>query len=126
MNSQYGFISIHGTTFLSQIMSLKRAQRTIFIICSNSLTAVRKCFQVLVLRARSHGAIFCECDSIFLSHAMDCVDVTDNVHMVQLRWIFVCNITHEWVPHSLCVIVMCDSKYTCIHMYLHTSRSRTV
>ena len=70
--------------------------------------------------ARSHGAIFCECNCVFLSHAIGCVEVNDTVHMVQLQWIFVCNIAHEWVPHTHSVrFAMCDSKYNDIYVSIH-------
>ena len=41
---------------------------------------------------------------------MGCVDVNDTVHMVRLRCICLCDVTHEWVPNPLCAIVMCDSN----------------
>ena len=41
-------------------------------------------FRLIALRACSHDAIFCECDCVFLSHALGCVDVNDTVHMVRL------------------------------------------
>ena len=33
------------------------------------------------IKARSHGAIFCECDCVFTSHSIGCVDVNGTVHM---------------------------------------------
>ena len=43
-----------------------------------------KRFQLRSLKARSRGAIFSDCDCVFLSHAMGCVDVNDTVQTVRL------------------------------------------
>ena len=73
-----------------------------------------------LIKVHSHGAIFSECYCVFLSNAMGYVDVNGTVHMVQLRWIFVCDVAHEWVPHPFCVIAMC------MYLYIYKSQSRHV
>ena len=69
---------------------------------------------------------------IFLSHAMGCVDVSDTVHMVRLRCIFVCDIASKWVSYPFCAIAMCDSsecdvRFQCITLQIvSTSASHLV
>ena len=58
------------------------------------------------LKARSHGAMW---DCVYLSHGMGCVDVNGAIHMVRLRYIFVCNVRyHIWMG---CVPILCDCNY---------------
>ena len=47
----------------------------------------QKSTSIYLFKAHSHGAIFSQCDCVFFtSHGMDCMDVSDTVHTVRLRF----------------------------------------
>ena len=66
----------------------------------------------LNLKARSHGAIFSECDFDFLLHAMDCVDVYEGVHMVRfhVRAMHWCVWCRTWMG-SIPILCDCDVQF---------------
>ena len=93
------FKRVEKQSFLSRMSVPTRDGQISFVLTKKSVTMAGisqdMSPNVYWLKARSHGVIFCECDCVFLSHAMGCVDVNDTVHVVWLPWIFACNIAHE-------------------------------
>ena len=71
---------------------------------------------------------FCECDCVFTSHSIGCVDVRARSHgtmcdcdflryrnwilwlLMTLFTILECDVIHEWVLYLFCVIAICDSN----------------
>ena len=83
---------------------------------------------MMIFRNNSFHGSFTWCDFLrmrlrFLIACNGLCGGNDTVHMVQLQWIFVCDITHEWVPHPFCAIVMCDSKYTYMSHFAYACKT---